>query len=313
MDDTYLWGYSKEHLQCALASLERRLQSHGPVINPTKTAILFSKEEGGGSFTIGGQQVHCLPYGSIITALGSPITFGESVAAIVTEMNHRARKAFHKNSRLLCAPTPLKKRITLHQSLVRGAALWGGASLADYRCHSQSYQQHSAPADPQNDAPGPQARRNMGGVERAHFEGARVALQQSKILRWSTFQLQHTWELYGDMARSKHGGRDMLLWRNLQWWEREKNKPRKQRAVHAHRYNAFVDPERQLVQVATHEWMQVAQDMPRWSALAASFVKQFDVQWATGKQGSIQNLSPNSTQGRRGTHVASEAPRLTAA
>ena len=68
----------------------------------------------------------CKPYGEVITALGSPITFGESVAAITAERNHRARKAFHKHAALLCAATPLKGRLTLHQTLVRGAALWGG-------------------------------------------------------------------------------------------------------------------------------------------------------------------------------------------
>ncbi|CAE7590509.1 unnamed protein product, partial [Symbiodinium necroappetens] len=278
MDDTYLWslwGYDKAHLQCALASLERRLRAHGLVINPSKTAVIFSQEEGGGSFTIGGEQVHCLPFGTVITALGSPITFGESVAAIVTEMNHRARKAFHKNSRLLCAPTPLKRRTTLHQGLVRGAALWGG----------QAWPITDAILRAINSTQLQQIRR-----------GARVALQQSKVLRWSTFQLQHTWELYGDMARSKHGGRDMLLWRNLQWWEAEKNKPKRQRATRAHRYNAFVDPERQLVHIATLEWMQVAQDRQRWATLAAAFVQQYDVPWATGHRRSRTATEAAATQ-----------------
>ena len=48
MDDTYLWGYSKEHLQYALSSLERRLASHGLAINPGKTAIIHSHPQGGG-------------------------------------------------------------------------------------------------------------------------------------------------------------------------------------------------------------------------------------------------------------------------
>ena len=43
--------------------------------------------------------VPCQPFGTVITALGSPLTFQEPVAAI---------KAFGKHSKLLCAPTPLK-------------------------------------------------------------------------------------------------------------------------------------------------------------------------------------------------------------
>ncbi|CAE7330292.1 hus1 [Symbiodinium necroappetens] len=111
------------------------------------------------------------------------------------------------------------------------------------------------------------------------------------VVRWSTFQLQHTWELYGHMARSKHGGRDMLQWRNLKWWEAEKNKPKSQRATHAHRYNPFADTERQIVRVAKLDWMDTACNMPVWAALAAEFVKQFDVAWASGKQASLQNLT----------------------
>ena len=70
--------------------------------------------------------VACRPFGEVITALGSPITFGEEVAAIATEMNHRARRAFHKHAHLLCAPTALEERIRLRQTLVRGAAMLGG-------------------------------------------------------------------------------------------------------------------------------------------------------------------------------------------
>ena len=87
-----------------------------------------STAAGGGTFIIGGKAVACRPFGEVITALGSPITFGEQVAAIVTEMNHSARRAFHKHAHLLCAPTALEERIRLHQTLVRGAAMWGAES-----------------------------------------------------------------------------------------------------------------------------------------------------------------------------------------
>ncbi|CAE7466882.1 TTLL6, partial [Symbiodinium microadriaticum] len=54
-------------------------------------------------------------------------SMGDMVAQRIGGLrNHRARKAFHKHAALLCAATPLKGRLTLHQTLVRGAALWGG-------------------------------------------------------------------------------------------------------------------------------------------------------------------------------------------
>ena len=63
----------------------------------------------------------CKPWGTEITAPGSPLTFVEPVASITAAMNQRARKAFGKHSKLLCAPTPLKARIKMHTTLVRNA------------------------------------------------------------------------------------------------------------------------------------------------------------------------------------------------
>ncbi|CAE7319888.1 unnamed protein product [Symbiodinium sp. CCMP2456] len=307
MDDTYLWSHDRGHLQYALAELERRLGGHGLAINPSKTAIIYSEKAGGGEFLIGGAQVGCMPFGTVITALGSPITFGEGVAAIVTAMNHRARRAFQKNSKLLCAPTPLKARIHLHQALVRGAALWGG----------QSWPVTEAILRAINSTQLQQIRRMMHPARRPGEEwgewnvrtlrGARVALQQSKVVRWSTFQLGHTWDLYGHMARAKHGGTAMLQWKNLQWWEAEKAKPRRIKEQHARRYNSQVDTERQLVKIATNNWMQVAQSPVVWHNLQEAFIKQYDPPWATGKQGSLGNLTPNRTTGNRGGSRANEA------
>ena len=72
MDDTYLWSHDRQHLQRTLAELEVRLAKDGLAIHPEKTAILYSEEEGGGSFHIGGEDVPCKPWGTEITALGSP-------------------------------------------------------------------------------------------------------------------------------------------------------------------------------------------------------------------------------------------------
>ena len=49
MDD---WGDDKSHLQCALASLERRLRAHGLVINPARRrprSSSVTRKEGGAS------------------------------------------------------------------------------------------------------------------------------------------------------------------------------------------------------------------------------------------------------------------------
>ena len=207
----------------------------------------------------------CKPFGEVITAL-APITFAEGVAAILTEMHHRARRAFHKHSKLLCAPTPLRGRIKLHQTLVRGAALWGGQSwpITDTLLKAMNSTQLGHIRRMMHPA-----RRPGETWEAWHIRtmrGARVALHQAKVQRWSTFQLKHTWDLYGHMARAQAGGRPMLTWKDLQWWEAEKQKPRKERNTHV-KYNAMADPERQIAAVAGVAWKQAAGDFTIWNSL----------------------------------------------
>ena len=126
MDDTYLWSHDKKHLQATLTALEAQLASHGLVINPKKTAIIHSEDTDGGTLTIGGAPVACLPYGSTITVLGSPLTFGEAIPNLVAEMQRRGRAAFRQHRDILCARTDIRGRLTAYNALVRNAALWGG-------------------------------------------------------------------------------------------------------------------------------------------------------------------------------------------
>ena len=60
----------------------------------------------------------CQLFGTVITALGSPLTFQEPVAAITAAMNEQARNAFGKHPKLLCARTP-KGRLRMHTTMVR--------------------------------------------------------------------------------------------------------------------------------------------------------------------------------------------------
>ena len=89
-----------------------------------------------------------------------------------------------------------------------------------------------------------------------------------------------------------------MRWKDLQWWEHEKQKPRKQRHTHV-KYNALADPERQVVAVVGVGWKQTALDLTAWGRLGEQFVSMFDVPWTSGKQSSITNLTPNTTTGGR--------------
>ena len=103
----------------------------------------------------------------------------------------------------------------------------------------------------------------------------------------------------------------MLCWKDLKWWEAEKQKPRRERHTHV-KYNAMADPERQLVTFAGVDWKHAAADLTVWNGMRGNFVARFDVPWATGRQGSIGNLTPNTAEGNRGRTTANEALQLIA-
>ncbi|CAE6973291.1 unnamed protein product [Symbiodinium sp. CCMP2592] len=293
MDDTYLWSHDRDHLQRTLAELEVRLAKDGLAIHPGKTAIIYSEPEGAGDFQIGGERVDCLPFGTEITALGSPLTFLEPVAAITTAMNHRARKAFGKHSKLLCARTPIKARIKMHTTLVRNAALWASQSWPIvetlHKAVNSTQLRHIRTMMGDHRQPGETwVEWNTRSLRRA-----RVQLHQSGEPRWSTFLLAQTWGLYGHMARSTQGGAEMLQWKNLKWWRQQQHIPPSWGGIrHGHRFNSDADPERQIVAIGGLDWMQVAQNRQAWQDLTQTFVERFDVPWATGKQGSIGNIAP---------------------
>ncbi|CAE7307273.1 unnamed protein product, partial [Symbiodinium microadriaticum] len=124
LDDTYLWSQNKQHLQATLEGLEAELHEDGLSIHPTKTAILYSQPTGGGTLRIAGEEVECCPHKTVITTLGSPISFGEQTTMIIAEMGRRSRNAFHKHKAVLKTKSSLKSRALAHITLVRNAGLY---------------------------------------------------------------------------------------------------------------------------------------------------------------------------------------------
>ena len=79
------------HLQATLSELETELSRHGLVSNPEETAIIYSQATGGRASSIDGKRVEWLPYGSVITVLGSLLTFGDAIPTMVAEMQRRGQ------------------------------------------------------------------------------------------------------------------------------------------------------------------------------------------------------------------------------
>ncbi|CAE7492290.1 unnamed protein product [Symbiodinium sp. CCMP2592] len=125
MDDTYIWGENPAHIQKTLEILERLLLQHGLKINPKKTHIISNNPKSKVTFKVGGQEVAPDPGDTPLRVLGSPVSFRGNTPQLAAEMGSRARAAFAQNKKVLQAPTPLKPRADLHDTLVRQTALYG--------------------------------------------------------------------------------------------------------------------------------------------------------------------------------------------
>ncbi|CAE7458351.1 unnamed protein product [Symbiodinium natans] len=290
MDDTYLWSNNKLHLQSQLTHLETRLEKKGLSIHPGKTAIITNQTEST-TFIIGGQEVAAKGGDTILTVLGSPVSFDNTTAAIAAEMGGRARRAFHMRKPVLCAPTPLKARLQLHDTYIRNTALWG---CSTWPAHDALLRQANAIQLGQV--------RQMMGHRRRPTESwtewntrtlrlARLALQYHNVQRWSTHTLHRTWSLAGHIARGEGPTKQIALWKNMQWWRGEQKK--RGGARHAKRFNPNLDPERHLATIGGDNWVEVAQDRGEWRRLSTKFVERFDTPWASGRQKAIGNLTPS--------------------
>ncbi|CAE7624163.1 Clec16a [Symbiodinium sp. CCMP2592] len=300
LDDTYLWSQNRNHLQRLLQNLETELAEDGLHIHPTKTAILYSQPEGGGTFQIGDATVPCADHKTVIATLGSPITFGEQTAAIIAEMNRRGRQSFAKHKSILLARTGLKARMAAYTTLVRSAALYADETWPVNQRILKAANSLQA-----------QHLRRMLHIERRPTEQwadwhirslrmARLHLQRGGWNRWSTYILQQIWSLWGHMARGGAEVNAMVQWKNLDFWRQEQRKPRSSRVNHAAGFNPEADVERALESIGGTRWGEAAQDRAHWQTLSTTFVERYDVPWATGKQTSIQdNLTPNSHRGGR--------------
>ena len=297
MGDTYVWGANRAWVQHSLHEVVRRFAERGLEINPKKTMVICSTEDGG-SFSIGGKTVHSHGPEAIMTVLGSPVTFTNAPGAIVSEMQHRARKSFHANRQLLCCKeAKLDDRLRSSITLLRSAALWACETwpISDYLLQTANSLQYHYVREIIGRKRKPQE--EWLSWNQRSLREARLIVHRNKACggRWSSFILHVRWQLLGHVARHPGPTREIVSWRNLEWWRAEQQLPDRVRAKHPHQYNTQLDDERKVAKIAGDGWQQVAQHRERWAAKTEEFILQFDVEWTTGKQAKLGNIQQNRT------------------
>ncbi|CAE7277276.1 unnamed protein product [Symbiodinium sp. CCMP2592] len=292
MDDTYIWGSCHGWIQKCLEAVQARFKQRGLEINPKKTMVLCSIE-GGEGFVIGDRTVAADPPSAIMPVLGSPLTFVNQPAALVCEMQHRARRGYHANKKILvCKEAKLDDRLRSSITLIRSAALWACETwpLSDYLLKAANSVQYHYVREIIGRKRGPQEAW-LAWNQRTLRE-ARMEVYRNKCCggRWSTFILRVRWQLLGHIARHPSPTRDILVWRNQQWWQEQRRLGPVVGARHPHQFNSQLDDERKIIKAAGTDWMQQACDRLHWQHLVDTFIDQQDVEWATGKQAKLQNI-----------------------
>ena len=213
---------------------------------------------------------------------------------LVAEMQARGRRAFEKHRGTLMSSAPLKGRIQLHTILVRQSALWACETwpCCDFLLRSANSLQTAQVRSMMRLAR--QAGESWCDWSVRSLRRARLAIHQSKTQRWSSFTLQQIWGLHGHVARRDPIAAAMLRWRNLEWWAIEQTIPAAWGGHrHAKRFNPHLDVDRQISAVAGNAWQSAAQDRIAWDNICETFIDRFDVPWASGGQGQLENLMPN--------------------
>ncbi|CAE7450816.1 pol [Symbiodinium microadriaticum] len=291
LDDTYLWSHNRKWLEKALAVLEDKLKKKNLVLNAKKTQAIANVEDRK-PLDIGGKQVPIQKGDAIMTILGSPVTFDNVPAVILGGASERARKAFHANKAVMCGNTSVDEKLKAMLALVRPAALWA----------CSTWPVNDALLRGINTVQLQLLRKALGGRRRPGEEWvewnqrtlrlARLHLRRKSAGgRWSTFVLGTIWQLHGHAARRESPLKEILIWRNMNWWRQQQNL--RGGARHARRFCPALDVERHI-----DDWVAAAQDRSHWKSLEFLFVQAHDPPWASGKQPSLANLAPTPGRGR---------------
>ncbi|CAE7036413.1 unnamed protein product [Symbiodinium sp. CCMP2592] len=292
MDDTYIWGSCHSWIQKCLDATQARLRQRGLEINPKKTMVMCSRSAAEGC-VIGDRTVPADPPESIMPVLGSPLTFINQPGALVCEMQHRARRGYHANKKILtCKEARLDDRLRSSITLIRSAALWACETwpISDYILKAANSIQYHYIREIIGRKRGPHE--EWLSWHQRTLREARMEVYRNKCCggRWSSFILRVRWQLLGHVARHPSPTRDILEWRNQRWWNAQQRLHPTVGARHPHQFNSQLDDERKVIKTAGTDWMQQAQDREHWQRLLDTFLEQQDVEWATGKQAKLQNI-----------------------
>ena len=286
MDDAVAWDVRAEDLAARVQQLAGELSLWGLEINLSKCQYYCSPYASGDrELVVMGTRMRSDDHLDVMgLCMGVHKTACETLAPLIS----KAQDGFWAIKHIVCRKQNLRKRMQIMDTVVGGCLLWcAGAIIPDGHALGlmNSLQlQFCVWMNNRGRKPGEDWLRHHIRVRRE----TRATMHRFESTKW----LQRVWRYSGHRARGVNN--DVWVasvqideWGQLAWWVREQDRP--QGIRHRGRFFARLMPhERALDRAAGGPWREVAQNRAMWRDREKTFIQQMDVEWASGRQDSIQ-------------------------
>ena len=227
VDDSILWNSSLRELGQRVEDWARYLARAGLKINLGKCELYVSPYYvGERKLVVGGQTLLAR---ESLTVMGIPMHVHATTCELLAGLLGRARDAFWSMKKLMCSQSPLHARIKLMEKVVAGTGLWYISAF--FPEHSALHLVNTFQL---------QLVISMMGLKRGAQEGwllhrkkayraARGALWKGGHRRWSTIWCERHWGYLGHLSRGMlhiptTAATTLSAFRNIEWWNQEKQK-----------------------------------------------------------------------------------------
>ena len=290
MDDILIWDGDCVGLERRYKLLRDGFAAWGLRINPEKCSLYTSpKHKERPQINLDGVCLQSQPH---MPVMGIPFRVGAGSVELLQPVWQRAKEKFWGIKHILCAKTPIGKRLRVLDRVVGGAATWCTAPFPPERSAMQSLNmllfqcvfwmlRLRKPAD-----------EHWSDYRMRGFRQVRQLVVLHLQQRWSTRWLSQWWGYMGHLARNQHQTHPtcaaiMCQYRSLEWWTHQQALTTGAR--HQGRYYAKLHPmDAKMNAVAGGPWREVAQDRGLWKNLADKWISWNDLPWCSGQQFQIE-------------------------
>ena len=290
MDDVLVWDGDCQGVERRYSLLREGFSAWGLQINPNKCSLYVSpKHQGPARVKLDGITLEAQPH---IQVMGIPFRVGAGSGELLQPVWQRAKLKFWSIKHVLCASTPIGKRLKVLDRVVGGAAMWcispfppernamQALNLLLFQCILWMLRLKKPNHEHWTD------------FRKRGFRQARQLVVMHMTQRWSTRWLSQWWGYMGHLARNAQTNNPtcaaiMCQYRPLEWWQHQQALISGER--HKGRFFAKIHPlDAKMNTAAGGPWREIAQDRGLWKSRAQTWISMNDLPWNSGMQFEIE-------------------------